>query len=281
MRFYGRIFAVRRRAVRFAGGLLPTAGIVADTAGSAVADGVANVHGGRAHPHQILRQVLKNPLFHQWQLKTYHRAPKSALDSYFAKVLRTLRHLLDKMWNWHSHNHFKHSVVSPAGTSAFPYLLGILGKVLIILAVIAAIFLLINLLVNRNKNSAPPEPPVDRRDISEALQEGDALALESDQWLNKAREFESSGEFRLMYRALYLALLAGLHEKGKIRFRRTATNNTLVRGFIGNSSDRTIFGSLTDRFDHVWYGWKVYPAQTTADLKSAMATLLAGENRHA
>ncbi len=281
MSFQGRIFAVCRRFILFAVGLLLAAGIVADTAGDAVAHRVATMNRSRVHPHQILRQVLQDPLFHQWQLKTYDRTPKSAMDSYIAKVLRTLRHLLDKIWNRHSHDHFKHTALSPKESSSFSTVLGILGKVIIIVAVIAVVFLLINLLAGRDKRTTPPPPPADLRDISEALQEGDALALESDQWLNKAREFESSGEFRLMYRAMYLALLAGLHEKGKIRFRRSATNYALVRGFIGNQSERTIFGSLTERFDHVWYGWKVYPAQTTADLKSAMTTLLTGENRHA
>lgn len=281
MKILTRIFAAGLRLLLVAGGLLLATGITAGIAGHARGQAVTGIPIHRDHPNQVLRQVLKDPLFHQWQLKTHQRATKSALDSYFAKVLRTIRNLLKRIWNRHSKSHFKQPDSAPAGSSDFPYLLIILGKVIIIAAVIAAIFLIINLLVNRNPKSSPPPPPADRRDVAEALQEGDALALESDQWLNKAREFESSGDFRLMYRALYLALLAGLHEKGKIRFRRSATNYTLVRGFIGSQSDRTIFGNLTDRFDHVWYGWKIYPAQATEELKSAMSTLLGGENRYA
>ncbi len=281
MKFAAGIFATGLRAILLAFGLLLAAGLLAGTASHARAKAVSDINAPLGHPHQVLRQVLKDPLFHQWQLKNFGQTPKSGLDLYFANVLRTLRDLLHRMWNWHSSRHFKQSVSSPTAFSAFPILLEYLGIAIIILALIAGIFLLINMLVSRNPKITTPQSSADRRDISEALQEGDALALESDQWLNKAREFESSGEFRLMYRALYLALLAGLHEKGKIRFRRSATNYTLVRGFTGNQSDRTTFGTLTDRFDHVWYGWKVYPAQTTEDLKSAMATLLTGENRHA
>ncbi len=250
--------------------------------GPAAAHASASGTAAAGHPHQVLRQVLENPLFHQWQLRT-----RQAKRNQSAQSPLQLNGFVDRFWRWLRHlikwRHKKHVHIytHTNGVSMFPSVLIFLGWAAIILILLAAAGLLIHMLVRGKDNSAAGAavPPVEN--INNALQEGDALAAESNQWLAKAEGFEKSGDLRLMYRALYLALLAGLHERGKIRFRKSATNFTLVRGYSGSETDRNLFGRLTDTFDHIWYGWKIYPEAKTQELRCAIAALLPAEKQNA
>ena len=93
--------------------------------------------------------------------------------------------------------------------------------------------------------------------IREALASGAALALDGQEWLEEADQLVASGNFRAAYRALYLALLSGLHASGAIHFRRSRTNWTYVRDFKGEVQDRGSFEQLTGLFDAVWYGLQI------------------------
>ena len=137
--------------------------------------------------------------------------------------------------------------------------LEMMGWFLGILLVAGIVLVLLRWWATGRAASSPADGVLSRHSIEQAMEQGDALAMASDSWMQAARQFGSEGNFRAMYRAMYLALLAGLHQTGKIRFRRNRTNWYYVHDFHGDKPERELFGTLTDLFDHVWYGRKLYP----------------------
>ncbi len=254
---------------------------------TSVASAVPRHTSGSAdnHAHRVLRRVLGSPIFHQWKLRMKIKTPPGPFDALIARFHKQISHffhwLFRRIFHRHSPHHIKEKAHSHDGSYSFGIMLLLLGKILIVVVVLLIIYALINLWLGRRPVAAKPETNAKIRNIHRALEQGDALALASGEWMDRANDFAVAGDFRLMYRALYLALLAGLHEKGKIRFRRCATNYTFVRSFHGTDSQRHIFEELTNRFDHVWYGWKVYPTAATDELKGHIATLLSTEAGHA
>lgn len=108
----------------------------------------------------------------------------------------------------------------------------------------------------------------------EALESGEALALDGAEWLAEAERFASEHDFRAMYRALYLGLLSGLHAANKIDFRRNRTNWTYVARFRGPDDERDTFASLTSVFDRVWYGAKDPGSLSLDEVKTQVGRLL-------
>jgi hypothetical protein len=87
----------------------------------------------------------------------------------------------------------------------------------------------------------------------------DALSRPADSWERLAEQFVREGQWRLALRALYLALLVTLHQRGIIRYERERTNGDYVGALSGNPV-REPFASLTVLFDQAWYGNKPFDA---------------------
>ena len=219
---------------------------------------ISSPHGvGRAH--ERLRRILAEPPFQQWRLREH---------SHQKVVKNPLWHAIGRQWDrlmkWLGHYFHprKHrSLLGHHGNANFSFanFLEIIGLVVGV-ALVAGIVMVLFRWQALGKAAINPSGGLLSRDkMVQAMEQGDALAMASDSWMRAARQFGNDGDFRAMYRAMYLALLAGLHENGKIRFRRNRTNWHYVRDFHGTSPDRQLFGSLTDLFDHVWYGRKLYP----------------------
>jgi hypothetical protein len=85
-----------------------------------------------------------------------------------------------------------------------------------------------------------------------------AAQLPSDGWLALAREKLAAGEWRLAFRALYLAQLAHLSEQGLLTLARHKTNQDYERELrrrAPQSGDLLeAFGRRRRGFDAVWYG---------------------------
>jgi hypothetical protein len=94
----------------------------------------------------------------------------------------------------------------------------------------------------------------------------DALSQPVDAWARFADEFARTGEWRLALRALYLRLLALLHERGAIRYERQRTNGDYVAALRGPAAEP--FRRVTLSFDQAWYGNK--PCER-ADYDAALA----------
>ena len=78
----------------------------------------------------------------------------------------------------------------------------------------------------------------------------------ADEWLKRAAEMESQGEYRLAVRCLYLACLVRLDENNVAQFRRHETNwEHLARIMTSpNRPTKLQFLPPTRLFDIVWYG---------------------------
>ena len=160
-----------------------------------------------------------------------------------------------------------------------PAVLKVLGYVIIGVVAVFVVFIVWRILQERHGSRAQAAV-LSREQVREALDSGSALALDTPQWLVEADRLAREGDFRAVYRALYLALLSGLHSRGKIDFRRSRTNWTYVRRFRGEGQQRSVFAALTERFDRVWYGLKRGDESSLPTVKRQVASLLGGENAH-
>ena len=211
------------------------------------------------HPHQLLRQILAKPPFQQWRLRQSRRLTKTKNP-----LWDSLGRQWDRLMKWLGHYFHprKHTALQghhAAASFSFTNFLEILATVVGIALAAGIVMVLIRWQAGAKAGAETSDGLLSREKIRQAMEQGDALAMAGDSWMRLARQFHSDGDFRAMYRAMYLALLAGLHETGKIRFRRNHTNWQYVRYFHGDKPQRALFESLTDLFDHVWYGRKLYP----------------------
>ena len=230
-------------------------------------------------PHEQLGQILQQPAYQQWKQQQSAEIPY--LD---VRVSGTwsdrLGHDWDVFTDWLA-SLFRgtprrapsHPVASGFGSS----LPGMLKVIAIVVIVVAVVLLFVVLF--RSIKVRPPQGPtakiLSREQLHEALQSGDALALGSVEWMDEARRLAMEQNFRAVYRALYLALLSGLHTAGKIEHSRNRTNWFYVSQYRGPASERTTFSHLTDLFDRVWYGRLVAVNGNLDEIRQQIAELTA------
>ncbi len=227
------------------------------------------------HPHQQLRQILAQPPFQQWRLREHHRITRAknplwdSISGQWDRLMKWLGHY------FHPHKHTAlHGHRAAATGLSFASVLEIVAVVVGIALVAGIVMVLFRWQALGKTAAATADGLLSREKIKQAMEQGDALAMASDSWMRAARQFHGDGDFRAMYRAMYLSLLAGLHETGKIRFRRNHTNWHYVRDFHGDKPRRALFESLTDLFDHVWYGRKLYPNINPDVLREQISSLI-------
>jgi hypothetical protein len=230
----------------------------------------------RPSPHDHLRQILSRPLYSRWRLRSDPLAGPDEAES--GRLRKLIDEWLDKL-RGSLERHLPDAGLGPgaaSGPSSLPGLLkvvgyGLVGGVLVFLAYLAG------QMIREYRGRGQPARVLSREQVREALAAGDALALAGPEWLEEAERLARAGDFRAVYRALYLALLAGLHARRRIDFRRNRTNWTYVRGFRGPADQRATFASLTDLFDRVWYGLEAAAGASLDAVKRQMAGLVAGE----
>ncbi|MGC9260728.1 MAG: DUF4129 domain-containing protein [Phycisphaerae bacterium] len=229
---------------------------------------------GVAHSRWLLRHILAQPPFQQWRLRQHRRITqaKNPLWDSIGKQWDRLMKWLGRYF--HPQKHRALAGHQAGGSFSFANFLEILAMVLGIALVTGIVMVLFRWQAIGKAAAASTDGLLSRDKIQQAMEQGDALAMASDSWMRAARQFGSDGDFRAMYRAMYLSLLAGLHETGKIRFRRSHTNWHYVRDFHGDKPERALFGSLTDLFDHVWYGRKLYPDISSDALRDQIRGLI-------
>lgn len=147
------------------------------------------------------------------------------------------------------------------------------------IALTILVILICYFLIRRLMMTPPPLTTarvLSREAIQEAMESGEALALAPDEWMDEARRLAAEQNFRAVYRALYLALLSGLHSNGKIEHSRNRTNWYYVQHYRGPDGERPMFEHLTDLFDRVWYGHKQAPESRLEELQQQVKLLTAG-----
>ncbi len=236
--------------------------------------------GGAGGARDQLREVMQDPLFHRWRERQLRRDDPGDVWIDLRPYAEAFRGAINDFFEW---IFGRDSRIAPSGDgpSGIGSPLRVAAQAIaIVIAVIVVVALVI--LIRRVVASRPPPTPA-AADLSRALDEGDALAAGSDRWLSHASELAGEEDLRLAFRAMYLALLAGLHEAGKISFRKQRTNWTYVRGFTGEEGERRTFAGLTDVFDSVWYGLRRPNARGFESLREQVASMLgrSGEGRSA
>jgi hypothetical protein len=147
-------------------------------------------------------------------------------------------------------------------------------------AVVGVVAIFLAILLIRTVRAGPTQTTIanvlSREQVQAAMESGDALALGTGQWLDESRRLAAEQDFRAVYRALYLALLSGLHRAGKIEHDRNRTNWTYVRHYHGPAPERDQFSDLTELFDRVWYGRKQAEGSSLEQLRLNVETLVGG-----
>ncbi len=235
--------------------------------------------------HERLSRILQEPQFNQWRLREklgashVHVPWQKAIGEFFNNTFRAIRHILRHIFG---SGHRGASGGNAGGHASIAQDLEMLGVIaVLVLAAIIGLVLLRSWRMGRIKPTGGAGGLPSRQAIEQAMQCGDALAMASDAWLAAAQQFSVDGDFRAMYRAMYLALLAGLHETGKIQFRRQQTNWQYVRTFRGEDIQRNTFVSLTEMFDRVWYGHKEYERVDLENIQSRIRLLIGKGAAHA
>ena len=221
----------------------------------------AAAQSGSQTPQAVeqLEQVFDDPLFSKWQKRQERREaaipdgllpdlgvdPGAIQDSIGEVFRRLMRSLFPR-----GQRQVSCAAPSSGGGSGMSEALhGAAIIIGVILIIVLAVFLVAAFRTHiRVRQSGPTTK------IEEALEEGDALAATSETWLEHAESLASQEDLRLAFRAMYLALLSGLHRGGAINFNKRRTNWTYVRHFAGTATNRRQLEQLTDNFDAYWYG---------------------------
>jgi hypothetical protein len=227
--------------------------------------------------HAQLQQILNGSQYTAWRLRQEGEmsAPASGKWSQFVdEQIEKIREFIDTHFQKKRTNAASSPIPARGGNSlpTFLHLAAwvIVGAIVIYLAVV--LFKIIGL-----RPSANVARVLSQEQIREAMESGNALALDKSQWMEQARRLAGEQDFRAMYRALYLALLSGLHAAGKIEHNRNRTNWIYVEHYRGPAPERARFSELTELFDRVWYGRKPAEGGNLDQLRLDVAMLTRGE----
>lgn len=215
-------------------------------------------------------------MYREWQLRQDEDLPQ--VDVGMSARMQNLIHRMSRgihdFFDWLFRSRRNPALSRGGGWAGMGGVLKTIGWTVLALAVLFIVVLIVRI-VSQSSGGASSAVVLSRRQVREALEAGDALAMGSAQWLDEARRLAAEQNFRAVYRAMYLALLSGLHSAGKIEHSRNRTNWTYVQQYRGSSDERLTFGELTDLFDHVWYGREEAAAAGTDldQLRRKVATL--------
>jgi len=246
-----------------------------------------------AEAKRVADRIMQQPLYRRWELRQKRaELPVSSEEvTWQTQVEQAQNWLLDKTrWigdlfssiiDW-----LKSWFEAPekSGTSSsgggFGSVLNLAGWILGALLVSTILLMLARLWMTTRLEGSHARV-LSRRQIRDALQSGEALAMSSSDWLAEGEKWGKEQDHRLVYRALYLGLLSGLHSQGRIDFRRNRTNWVYVSRFRGSDDLRNEFASLTSLFDDVWYGGIEAAEQSIEPVKEQVKRLLEAGPNHA
>jgi hypothetical protein len=231
-------------------------------------------------PKSDLESILERPLYQQWQLRD--RPEEEIVDEnpWFRESLKalgemirdSLKTIFDTLGDLFARDDDTPPIDFGWDRITVVGLLKVLAWIFLEGAILILLLLLFRSALWRGRLAKPKV--LSRHEIRHALALGDALAQDSDAWFEEAKRLSRNEDFRGLYRALYLALLSGLHMAEKIDYRPNRTNWTYVNRFRGDENEVKLFARLTSLFDDVWYG-RIDPGNRSIDdLKGEVTTLL-------
>lgn len=234
---------------------------------------------------QQLEEVMGDPLFSRWELR---RARSSTGDrdafgasSWLEPYGKWSGDRIEAFFDW-LFNRGQNAAPLPSASGntsgggawfgSFGELLKFFGWIVLLGTVLLIGWMLFSQLRGHRRTASRAVP--DRQMLDTAMDQADALIAESNVWAKHAQTLVHEDNLRLAFRAMYLALLSGLHQAGKIRYRPQRTNGAYVRGYRGQDDERAIFAGLTDRFGEVWYGQHVPDEAAFAQVSRKVESLL-------
>jgi hypothetical protein len=234
---------------------------------------------GRApsEAHDQLRSILEQPAFQRWTLRQARREDSALYDG-ARNTGSWINSVLDAVKDWMG-NLLQGATIPTWASYPALSVLGVLKLIgwILLGAVLAYFGYLLYRAMTETHIRQEGARVLQRHRLREALEGGAALALRGDEWLAESDRLANQGEFRSVYRAMYLGLLSGLHDCGRIQFRANRTNWTYVQHFDGAAVGRDEFEALTQVFDDVWYGDKPANLSDITPLRERIASLTATE----
>lgn len=241
-------------------------------------------HGGDSTGRD-LESILAKPEYNRWKGTVGERMDDD--DTWNLETPSWLERKLERIMEWltsldTSEDRSEKKTTAEISTGSM-FATGFFSVVGYILLIVAAGFMLFAVYTYlRDRERGPPVQKGARIGVARALEEGNALAYNDAEWRNQADNYLERGDIRAAFRSLYLGLLSGLHEQGRIVFARNRTNWHYVRNFRGESEARRNFAEMTDLFDRVWYGFTpAVDITRLQEVKAQVARLLAEGKRHA
>jgi len=268
-------------------GLLIT--VIVTLLAAAVAQGSPSAPGSVADENiaekkAMLSRILQKPVYQRWKLRqdpdaafreesVLAQMARDALESIWDGVKRLFK------WLWKQLRRANISLPDLPSTpgNLVDYLK--MGAWAAFGALLLAAGLYLYGMRGKLRNNIRLAAALSREKVQEALENGQALALDADGWMSEAERMGAEGDFRAMYRAIYLGLLSSLHQNGRIDYRKNRTNWSYVNGYKGTLNDQADFGALTEIFDQVWYGQKPAGGVSLEELKTRAGRLLAGRGQ--
>lgn len=146
-----------------------------------------------------------------------------------------------------------------------------IGRGLLILAVLAIVYLVAQLLLNKQGRW------IFGRDNTALIHIEDAvLSMQPEDFERRIAEAVAQGDHRVAIRYYYLLLLRAMTRRGLIEFDKEKTNSD-YRYEIRDAQLAERFGYLSYLYDYIWYGQfetdEALFARTQADFQSTIASL--------
>jgi hypothetical protein len=219
---------------------------------------------------ESIRQVLAQRKF-SWRLprEIYPKdteKPAGPLASIVNWIVESMQQVLETIFGWIGRiiDWLKALMPKPESaeqksrtTSRFP-----VQTLLILLLAVCAVALVLFVLYAWQRRRTIVAAPIAEvtpvaADLADETVKADELPM--NQWLEMAKENLDSGELRLAFRAVYLAILAFLAEGGFITIEVYKSNREYERELQRRAHDQKAllddFAKSVSLFEKAWYGW--------------------------
>jgi hypothetical protein len=192
------------------------------------------------HVREIARDVLKSPVFREAR-------EEELRENWLARALDRLAELMNSRRGIREP---RVRELQPPETPRDPSLLFYVAWTLLGVTLLAGCITLWRHL--RNQGMLPTKK---KARTKKALLSPEEEHLTLDEWQELAKKFESEGRLREAYRCLYISLLMTLAQERLIRWEPWETNWEHLRKIEGSQAPKEVsYHTLTQLFDHVWYG---------------------------
>jgi len=249
---------------------LMAAGWAGSTVSAETGDSTVDVAVGRPAAisaeqlNQALDQELHDPVY-AWRMPRAERSETGPVGRFLTmvgdvirKAIRAVMRWIDRIMDW-IRDHTRPE--GPSSSGILPALQGTLRLLVILLIVVLAVALAIVFVRMWQERHRRPlvttaQVAAAKPDVADEATTADQMP--EDEWLALARELAGRGELRLALRAVFLATLSHLAQRGFVHIARFKSNmdyrTELERRAHAQPGLLAPFEESTDVYEAVWYG---------------------------